>query len=230
MSYASSLRRRKSSRRNSILRYLESMDTIAEEDDRQIKSVNWNSFVDPRNEKHFEKKVVQYLLPNWEHEQDVFDDQLLKSMFHWNPDHYNKLPNKTRRNRNRNTNSFTSRSDNNLERENNCIPDSIKKFGPPPGLTKPIFKYENKKLQPSTSVIISDSDSDSKNFRSSSPIPSDEELLKNRSAIFATDFSSDSCCYSDNENNKINDTKKSSSSSTNFKLNPTAQVFQPRFI
>ena len=118
MSYApNSLRRRKSSRRNSILRKIKNMDTIVEENDRQIKSVNWNSFVDPRNEEHFEKKVVQYLLPNWVHEQDVFDDQLLKSMFHWNPDHYNKLPNKTRRNRNRNTNSFTFRSS--LEMENN---------------------------------------------------------------------------------------------------------------
>jgi len=224
MSYANSLRRRKSSRRNSILRYFKNMDTIAEEDDRQIKSVNWNSFVDPRNEQHFEKKVVQYLLPHWEYEQDVFDDQLLKSMFHWNPDHYNKLPNKTKRNRNRNTNSFTSRS--NLEKEetekNSIIPESIKKFGPPPGLTRKPVQYE----KPS---ITSDSDSDSKNFRSSSPIPSDEELLKNRSAIFATDFSSDSCCFSssDNENS---DTKKKSSSLPNFKLDPTAQVFQPRFI
>lgn len=214
MSYANSLRRRKSSRRNSILRCFKNMDTIVEENDRQIKSVNWNSFVDPRNEQHFEKKVVQYLLPNWEQEQDVFDDQLLKSMFHWNPDHYNRLPNKTRRNRNRNTNSFVSRS--NLEKKNS-IPESIKKFGPPPGLTKPVH---HKKLS-----IPSDSDSDSKNFRSSSPIPSDEELLKNRSAIFATDFSSDSC-FSDNENI---DTKKSSSL-PNFKLNPTAQVFLPSFI
>jgi len=194
------------------------MDTIVEENDRQIKSVNWNSFVDPRNEQHFEKKVVQYLLPNWEHEQDVFDDQLLKSMFHWNPDHYNKLPNKTKRNRNRNTNSFASRST--LEMENNSIPESIKQFGPPPGLTKLPVQHKKKPRIPS------DSDSDSKNFRSSSPIPSDEELLKNRSAIFATDFSSDSCFSSDNENN---DSKKSSSL-PNFKLNPTAQVFQPRFI
>jgi len=196
------------------------MDTIVEENDRQIKSVNWNSFVDPRNEEHFEKKVVQYLLPNWVHEQDVFDDQLLKSMFHWNPDHYNKLPNKTRRNRNRNTNSFTFRSS--LEMENNSIPESIKEFGPPPGLTRFSVQH-NKKLS-----VSSDSDSDSKNFRSSSPIPSDEELLKNRSAIFATDFSSDSCCFSsDNENS---DSKKEKSSSLpNFKLNPTAQVFLPRF-
>merc|ERR1712066_83809 len=211
ISYARSIGRRRSSRRNSILTSLNNMDTIKEEND-------WDTFVDPRYEQRFEKKVVQYLLPNWEHEQDVFDDQLLKSMFHWNPDHYNKLPNKTKRNRNRNTSSFTSRNNDLKKEENsNFIPESIKKFGPPPGLTNLPMKYE--KLS-----TISDSDSDSKNFRSSSPIPSDEELLKNRSAIFATDFSSDSCCFSDNENSE------KSSSLPNFKLNPTAQVFQPRFI
>jgi len=197
------------------------MDTITEENYRQIKQEeDWTSdFVDPRYEQRFEKKVVQYLLPNWEHEQDVFDDELLKSMFHWNPDDYCKLPNKTRRNRNRkrNSNSFASRP--NLEIDNS-IPESIKQFGPPPGLTKQHLTYEK------PAAVISDSDSDSKNFRSNSPIPSDEELLKNRSAIFATDFSSDSCCFSDNESYE---TKKSSSLS-NFKLNPTAQVFQPRFI
>merc|ERR1712066_495686 len=209
--------RRKSLRRNSILRSVENMATITEENEKQIKSVNWNSYIDPRNEHQFEKKVFQYLLPNWEHEQGLFDDELLKSMFHWNPDDYCKLLNKTRRNRNRNRNSNSFVSRNNVEMDNNAIPESIKKFGPPPGLTKQPFNYE----KPS----ISDSDSDSKNFRnSSSPIPSDEELLKNRSAIFATDFSSDSCCFSDNENSE------KSSSLPNFKLNPTAQVFQPRFI
>ena len=214
ISYARSIGRRRSSRRNSILTSLNNMDTITEEND-------WDTFVDPRYEQRFEKKVVQYLLPNWEHEQDVFDDELLKSMFHWNPDDYCKLPNKTRRNRNRNrnsSNSFASRH--NLEIDNS-VPESIKQFGPPPGLTKQLQTYEKP-------AVISDSDSDSRNFRSNSPIPSDEELLKNRSAIFATDFSSDSCCFSDNESNE---TKKSSSSSlSNFKLNPTAQVFQPRFI
>jgi hypothetical protein len=252
MPYARSLSRRQTLRRNSILKSVKNMATIFEESEKQIKSinwnsntiskkqiksvnwnsntdtkqqtesVNWNSYIDPRNEQQFEKKIVQYLLPNWEHEQDLFDDELLKSMFHWNPDDYCKLPNKTRRNRNRIRNSNSSRH--NLEMDNS-VPESIKKFGPPPGLTKqqPVT-YEKPKYS------ISDSDSDSKNFRndSSSPIPSDEELLKNRSAIFATDFSSDSCCFSDNENNN---TKKSSSSSLqNFKLNPTAQVFQPRFV
>merc|ERR1712066_898114 len=215
--------RRKSLRRNSILRSVENMATITEENEKQIKSVNWNSYIDPRNEHQFEKKVVQYLLPNWEHEQDLFDDEMLKSMFHWNPDNYCKMPNKTRRNRyrNRNSNSFSSRHNLESDNMNNFVPESIKKFGPPPGLTKTPLTYEKP-------AIVSDSDSDSKNFRSSSPIPSDEELLKNRSAIFATDFSSDSCCFSDNESNE---TKKSSNSSlSNFKLNPTAQVFQPRFI
>jgi len=220
MSYARSIGRRRMFRRNSILRSIQNMDTITEENERQMKSVDWNSYMDPRYEEKFEKKVNQYLLPNWEHEQDVFDDEMLKSMFHWNPDDYCKLPNKTRRNRNRNRNSNSFSSRHNLESDNfdNFVPESIKKFGPPPGLTKinPV-NYEKP-------AIISDSDSDSRNFRSSSPIPSDEELLKNRSAIFATDFSSDSCCYSDNENSE------KSSSLSNFKLNPTAQVFQPRFI
>jgi len=221
MSYARSIgRRRKVLRRNSILRNIENMDTITEENERQRKTEDWNSYIDPRNEAKFEKKVNQYLLPNWEHEQDVFDDEMLKSMFHWNPDDYCKMPNKTRRNRNRNRNSNSFSSRHNLESDNNMenfVPESIKKFGPPPGLTKTPLTYEKP-------AIVSDSDSDSRNFRSSSPIPSDEELLKNRSAIFATDFSSDSCCFSDNENNE------KSSSLSNFKLNPTAQVFQPRFI
>jgi len=219
MSYARSVGlRMKVLRRNSMFRNIENMDTITEENEKQMKSVDWNSYIDPRNEEKFEKKVTQYLLPNWEHEQDVFDDEMLKSMFHWNPDDYCKLPNKTRRNRNRNRNSNSFSSRHNLESNNldNFIPESIKKFGPPPGLTKPLT-YEKP-------AIVSDSDSDSRNFRSSSPIPSDEELLKNRSAIFATDFSSDSCCFSDNENSE------NSSSLSNFKLNPTAQVFQPRFI
>merc|ERR1712066_306448 len=135
--------RRKSLRRNSILRSVENMATITEENEKQIKSVNWNSYIDPRNEHQFEKKVVQYLLPNWEHEQDLFDDELLKSMFHWNPDDYCKLPNKTRRNRNRNRNSNSFVSRNNVEMDNNAIPESIKNSVHHQGLQNSLLIMKN---------------------------------------------------------------------------------------
>jgi len=73
---------------------------------------------------------------------------------------------------------------------------------------------------------FSDSASDSE--RSVKTIPSDEELLKDRSAIFATDFSSDSN-FSDNYNSDSDFVDNVVDQLSGFKLNPTAQVFQPRF-
>jgi hypothetical protein len=300
MSYASITQgkrtQRKSRRRSILLDYIQNMDTIVEEN---INEVNWNSFVDPRTEQRFDRKVKQRYMSNWEHEQDVFDDELLKTMFHWNPDHYCKLPNKNRKNRHRN---YSSRSDstcyeyiiydnsfdksfgyNNLQNsqnsqnyhniQNNLYQnethlvqnynqieyqahhgkisfqdsnthqlDSIKQFGPPPGLSKP----QNSKIIETPSNNFASDNFSSKNVASSNfsdsasdseirTIPlSDEELLKDRSAIFATDFSSDSN-FSDNYNSD-SDFGNDNTASNNyeeqisgFKLNPTAQVFQPRF-
>jgi len=238
--YTNSRRNQRKHRRRSVLlnqiENLETMDTIVEEN---IHEMNWNSYVDPRAETKFDRKVKRIYLPNWENQQNLFDDELLRSMFYWTPDHYNKQPNKTRRSRNRKSSSSNSFSNNenlqnyqfqvqscqttnfqaqefppqiqnSLQFENNEIPDSIKRFGPPPGLTKP--KNIN---------YFSDSASDSE----TKPILSDEELLKDRSAIFATDFSSDSN-FSDSY---ISDTDLCSDSISGFKLNPTAQVFQPLF-
>jgi len=285
MSYASITHgrraQRKSRRRSILLDSIQNMATIIEEN---INEVNWNSFVDPRTEQRFDRKVKQRYMSNWEHEQDVFDDELLKSMFHWNPDHYSKLPNKNRKNRNRNSSSgnknvniydSTSYDDilqrsqylysgiqnnlqgqyqfpiqnlqvqtnhhvqNNYQVQNNFqeqsndqdqnIPqlDSIKQFGPPPGLTRPDHLKTTKTF---TTSNFSDSASDSE----VKTIPSDEELLKDRSAIFATDFSSDSN-FSDNYNSDSDFCGDNTGSDINaeqisgYKLNPTAQVFQPRF-
>jgi len=249
MSYAytnSRLNRRKNRRRSTLLNQIENLDTMDTIVEENIHEMNWNSYVDPRAETRFDRKVKQRYLPNWENQQNLFDDEMLQSMFYWSPDHYNKQPNKTRRSRNtsrsRNSsnnenlqnyqfqvqscqtvnfqaqldqpqiqNIFDSVSQNSLQFQNNEIPDSIKRFGPPPGLTKPKnINYFNS----------SDSASDSE----TKPILSDEELLKDRSAIFATDFSSDSN-FSDSY---ISDTDLLSDS-ISFKLNPTAQVFQPMF-
>lgn len=230
MSYAytnSRRNQRKPRRRSTLLNQienLETMDTIVEEN---IHEMNWNSYVDPRAENRFDRKVKQRYLPNWENQQNLFDDELLRSMFYWTPDHYNKQPNKTRRSRNRKSSSsekpqnYQSQVQSceipnfqaqlnppSIQFRNNEIPDSIKRFGPPPGLTKP----ENINY-------FSDSASDCE----TKPVLSDEELLKDRSAIFATDFSSDSI-FSDNY---ISDTDLCFDSISGFKLNPTAQVFQP---
>lgn len=278
MSYASVTygrrAQRKSRRRSVLLDNIQNMDTIVEEN---INEVNWNSFVDPRTEQRFDRKVKQRYMSNWEHEQDIFDDELLKSMFHWNPDHYSKLPNKNRKNRNRNNSSGNSRGNiksslNYYEIQNNLHvqsfnqleyqvdyhvdyrteyqaqydyhgkisyqdqkidqPDSIKQFGPPPGLSKQpqnsrIIETSSNNYSPSNS---SDTASDSE----VRIILSDEELLKDRSAIFATDFSSDSN-FSDNYNSDSdfgNDNTNSynyEEQISGFQLNPTAQVFQPRF-
>jgi hypothetical protein len=250
---------KRTSRRRSILGNLQNMDTIIEE---SVNEVNWNSYVDPRAEEKFDRKVEQRYKPQWALEQDIFDDELLKSMFHWNPDHYNKLPNKNRKNRNRNNSNCGSSSrssfsygqydsfnscdnfsncdsyqnyfdygyefdvtithfDNQVQ--NNVIPDSIKQFGPPPGLSKPVqsnnYNNNNNNFTDSASL-------------ENTKIKSDEELLKDRSAIFATDFSSDSN-FSDNyvSDNDLDSTDAASTTTglSGFKLNPTAQVFQPRF-
>lgn len=223
------------------MRDIENMETITEETQTQMYQVNWNSFVMPGSEKKFDKKVEQRLLPNWEYEQNVFDDEMLKSMFHWDPDFYNPLPNKTRsrsrRMRNNSNNKQSQVYDQNTgfqiyERvqsdyhtlNQQAVPDSVKQFGPPPGLTKPIS-------QNYTTSSDSDNFSDSVDLSfqkmkiSSGSIPSDEVLLKNRSAIFATDFSSDSnfSSCSDNENVEHN----AQTQTSGFKLNPTAQAFLP---
>lgn len=256
------------------------MDTIFEEtrNELAIIEMNWNSFVDPRRAQGFDRKVKQRYERKWEDEQNLFDDELLKSMFHWNPDHYSKMPNK-RKNRNRNSNSgnnnfnsYDSSFDNCFSYDNydnsdlyyhnqiqnnqvqnysnpqnfyqvqNQEPDSIKQFGPPPGLSRPasfspppgLSKHQNSKTVSTTYSTSNFSDSASDSERSVKTIPSDEELLKDRSAIFATDFSSDSN-FSDNynsdsdfgtDNTGLNNVVDQLSG---FKLNPTAQVFQPRF-
>jgi len=268
------------------------MDTIFEEtrNELEILEMNWNSFVDPRRAQGFDRKVKQRYERKWEDEQNLFDDEMLKSMFHWNPDHYSKMPNK-RKNRNRNSNSgnnnfnsydssFTSFDNYSFDNccsydnydnsdlyyqnqiQNNQVqktstqnysgtqnfyqvqnqePDSIKQFGPPPGLSRPasfspppgLSKPQNSKTVLTTYSTSNFSDSASDSERSVKTIPSDEELLKDRSAIFATDFSSDSN-FSDNYNSDSDFADNIGLNNvvdqlSGFKLNPTAQVFQPRF-
>jgi hypothetical protein len=289
MSYASMVsprsRTQRKCRRRSILNNpnINNMDTIFEEtrNELEILEMNWNSFVDPRRAQGFDRKVKQRYERKWEDEQNLFDDEMLKSMFHWDPDHYSKMPNK-RKNRNRNSNSGNSNFnsyDSNFTSFDNCFsydnydnsdlyyqnqiqnnqvqnysnpqnfyqvqtqePDSIKQFGPPPGLSRPasfspppgLSKPLNSKTVSTTYFTSNFSDSASDSERSIKTIPSDEELLKDRSAIFATDFSSDSN-FSDNynsdsdigtDNTGLNNVVDQLSG---FKLNPTAQVFQPRF-
>merc|ERR1712226_71831 len=95
--------------------------------------------------------------------EDMFDDAILLDMFHWNPDHYDD-------------NYLKYQTQANVQRAR-------------PNRNKTVRRH---KSETDKSVRFQDKeDTQQESSRSSSP-PGDDELLKNRSAIFALDYSTDS--------------------------------------
>jgi len=172
-----------------------------------MKSINQPCFyVDPRTVEQFDKKVLKRQGQLWQQEQDVFDDEWLKSVFYWHPDNYNKLPNKRTKSKSTSSPSKIS-SITQIQPENSGFSSSSSSSSET--LSSTARKQKKQHQQ-----------------RSCTPPMSDEELLKDRSAIFAFDFSSES--DSERESRKTKDSK-TSVSLTGFKFNPNVAAFQPAF-
>merc|ERR1711881_683264 len=63
--------------------------SILNSPNRSTSPTNWEHFVDPTRVEEFDREVLEEA----KHEQDIFDDQILTSIFHWHPDQYHEQAN-----------------------------------------------------------------------------------------------------------------------------------------